>query len=115
MSSHDLLIIKFSKQGKIIKQSKVLNGVRSEKFLPALAKLIVGNKANLKGIVVAQGAASFTQTRLVCAVANALAYSLSIKLVKVEQGVSLAEIVKKIPKLRWQKLLSPDYKGPAVG
>lgn len=112
VSSRDLMLALVSRE-KILKQRIVEQGTRTEKLLPAIMSFL--GKKIPAGIIVAQGGGSFSQTRVVCAIANALAYGWGIKVVGVASSFTAAQIMKKLPKLRWQRLLLPTYSGPGVG
>lgn len=109
--SRDLTLALFNRD-KILKQRTIKEGTRTERFLPAVMKFL-GSRVP-SGIVVAQGGGSFSQTRIVCAIANALAYGWGIKVAGVPPTLSIAQVSSKFPKLRWQRLLLPTYSASAV-
>ncbi len=111
VSSRDLRLALLTRE-KVTKQKLVIEGTRTEKLLPAIAAFL-GN-GGVEGIIVAQGGGSFSQTRIICSVANALAYGWGIKVVAVESTLAIEQVIKKVPKLRWQRIILPKYSGPGV-
>ena len=97
----------------VLRQKQVTDGTRTEFFLPAVAKFL--GKSKISGILVAQGGGSYSQTRLVCAVANALAYAWGIKVAGVSSEARVETFPALLGKLKFKKLLLPSYYGPAVG
>lgn len=114
VSSHDLVLGLLHQSGEIIERRLIKNGVRTEKFLVELVKFINKQSKKLVGIIVVQGSGSFSQARLVCALANSIAYAWNIKIATVNL-LSLKQTSLKINTLSWQKLLRPKYRGPGVG
>lgn len=110
VASRDLALALLA-AGRVVRRKVVRGGIRTEKFLPAVADFLRGSRPS--GIIVAQGG-SFSQTRLVCAIANALAYGWGIKVASVPSGLTVEEVAAKLPKLRWQRLVLPKYSGPGV-
>ena len=98
----------------MIGRRKIKQGVRTERLLKALADYIKPHQAKLKGIMISQGGGSFSQTRLICAVANALAYAEGIKLAAVNSVIPVEHLRPVINKVSWQRLIKPAYRGPAV-
>ena len=111
VSSRDLTLVLLTRE-KVVKQKVVTEGTRTEKLLPAIATFVGSRR--MAGIIVAQGGGSFSQTRIICTVANALAYGWGIKVVAVPLGHALDQLMKKLPKFAWQKIILPIYSGPGV-
>ena len=111
VSSRDLSLALVNGEN-VFKQRQVKDGTRTEKLLPAIASFL-GN-GGVEGIIVAQGGGSFSQTRIICSVANALAYGWGIKVAAVPTAPTIQQVVKKVSKLRWQKIILPKYSGPGV-
>lgn len=115
VSSSDFVIVEFTPQGKVRRRERLTASWRTEQVLPRLATVVGPGNDRPRGILVAQGSGSFTRTRLICTVVNALAYASQIPLAAVDSRLSVAKIVQSLPKLSWQKRLDPHYLGPAVG
>jgi len=114
VSSRDLFIALINKSGQIISQRLIKNGSRTEKLLTSLVEFIGKPPQKLKGIIVVQGGGSFSQSRLVCTVANTLAYAWGIKVAATSSWPNTEE-ERELAHLRWQKILQPVYRGPGVG
>ena len=114
VTSRDLLIGFLDESGQVINKRLIKNGSRTEKLLASLVKFINGRAYKISGLIVVQGSGSFSQSRLVCTVANALAYAQNIKITSVSL-LSITETGDQLPHLRWQKMLQPVYHGPGVG
>jgi len=112
VSSRDLTLASLTND-KVLKRRLVKNGTRTEKFLPSLMGFI--SKVKISGLVVVQGAGSYSQIRLVCTIANALAYAYSWPIVEAEVGETCDKIGKKFNKRNFRKLILPHYSGPGVG
>ena len=111
VTSRDLRLALVTREN-IVKHKVVAEGTRTEKLLPAIAAFVP--KGGVSGIIVAQGGGSFSQARIVCTVANALAYGWGIKVVGVKSTLTLEQVGKKLPKFKWQRLVLPKYSGPGV-
>jgi tRNA A37 threonylcarbamoyladenosine modification protein TsaB len=112
VTSRDLVLALLTREG-VAKQKTVVDGTRTEKLLPSISSFL--GKSKLSGIVVAQGGGSFSQTRIICTVANALVYGWGIKVAGVPASLSLAQVVARLPKVRFVRRLLPSYSGPGVG
>lgn len=113
VSSRDLVIAVLTPAGKEVFRKTIKNGSFTEKLLPSLATFFRSNKNYLpQGIIVAQGAGSYSQLRLICATVNALAFAWGIKLATVSKPVLK---IKAPVEYKWQKIIWPKYKGPGVG
>lgn len=112
VSSRDLVLALIADKS-VTNKRIVINGTRTEKLVSAVFNYLSG--INVSGIIVVQGSGSFSQTRIICVVANALAYAWQIKLTTVPVNYNLEQISKKISQLKWSKLILPEYNGPGVG
>lgn len=98
---------------KIIKRRVVKEGTHTEYLLSAVMSFL--KEQVPAGIIIAQGTGSFSQTRIICVVANALAYAWQIKLTTVPINTNLEQISKNMRHFKWSKLILPKYSGPGVG
>ena len=114
VSSRDLFLAGINMAGEIIISKKIKQGVKTEKLLKALNQFISAQSHKPSGLILSQGGGSFSQTRLICAAANALAYAYGIKVAAVNASVAPAALAQILPKLAWRPLLRPEYRGPAV-
>jgi len=112
VSSRDLVLALLT-NGKVLKHRLIKNGTRTEKLLPSVMNFI--SKMKITGLVVVQGAGSFSQTRLLCTITNTLAYAYKLPIVEVEVGETWNKISKKLNKSNFHKLILPHYSGPGVG
>lgn len=96
----------------MISDSGVAGGTRTEKMLASVARVFSHNE--IDGLAVAQGAGSFSQGRIVCAVANALGYAKKIKVAVVTQAEP-GDVPQVIERARWGRLARPKYQGSGVG
>jgi tRNA A37 threonylcarbamoyladenosine modification protein TsaB len=112
VSSRDLVLALVADK-KVTNKKIVKNGTRTEKLVNAIFNYLAG--ASINGIIVAQGAGSFSQVRIICVVANALAYAQQIKLTTVPVNTNLEQVSQRLSRLKWSKLILPKYNGPGVG
>ncbi|MBI5465729.1 MAG: hypothetical protein HY974_00370 [Candidatus Kerfeldbacteria bacterium] len=113
-SSRDLELRLLSSEG-LVRRQVVRQGTRTEKMLPAVLNFVAKSGATPAGLAVVCQGGSFTQTRLVCAAANALAYAWSVPVVAVKAGASQAEVWSLFKSGLRRGLALPQYQGPGVG
>ncbi len=108
VSSRDLSLA-FIEGGKVSRKQSVPSSTRTERLLPSVVRFLQGRVPS--GIVLVQGAGSFTQSRLVVATANALVYAWGIHVAVVGQGTTAAGVARKLSRLRFHKVAAPSYRG----
>ena len=115
VAGRDLLVAAFSPAGRVVRQRRFVSGTRTERLLPRLAQFLAASGGALNGIVVAQGEGSFSQSRLICSVANALAYAHGVPLTAMASSCSVEEAAQGLCRRQaWRNILLPHYYGPAV-
>src|SRR3989338_10653588 len=92
VSSSDFFIVEFTAQGKVRRRERLTASWRIEQVLPRLATVVGPGNDWPRGILVAQDSGSFTRTRLICTVVNALAYASQIPLAAVDIRFSFSKI-----------------------
>lgn len=115
-SSHEKIILAlFDKSGKVLVMKKIKAVYQqSEKLLSEINKIIPKIK-DLKGIIVVIGPGGFTSLRIGIATANAMAWSLNIPILGVENKSGLGDKIlidknfKKILNKRVFKQVLPKY------
>lgn len=107
VSSYDLILALIGPTG-VEKNLVVPQGVKTENFLPAIKKFLGAKIPG--GVVVARGGGTFTQTRVCCAIANALAFGWGIGIAAVQVG----KIPNASKKIKWGQIVLPKYSGPGV-
>lgn len=112
ISSRDLVLAAVGEDGEILSQKNIVNGSRSEHFLPAVERFVDSRGSLPRAIAVVQGAGSFSQVRLACTVANALGYGWGVPVVVSVETRDVWRLIKKAPR---HSLALPQYQGPAVG
>ncbi len=115
VTNRDLRLVLLS-TGKIVRETLVTNGTRTEHFLTGVMKFVGKSKgASIAGILVAQGGGSFSQARIACAIANALGYGWSIPVATVLVNDDIVKLSTQLKKFAKSKLALPKYYGPGVG
>ena len=103
----DKIILYLLEQNKIVdKLIKTARYRQAELLLPMIDRFLKKNKiklAQIKGILVAKGPGSFTGTRIGVSTANALAFSLNVPIIGVNQQLTqlnLNKIIKATNKFK---------------
>ncbi|GEM_PF-869083 len=114
VTNRDLTLALLGRAG-VSYRTCVKDGTRTEKFLPAVERVFKrAGKDGVAGILVAQGGSSFSQSRIVCAIANAICYARKLSAAAVPSGVALTNLTKQMSNVRWGRLVRPSYQAPAV-
>ncbi len=95
---------------------KIIDGYTSEHFLLNLDRFLKKAKCpinQLQGIII-NSSGGFSQSRLIVTVANSLAYIGHCQITQLHRSVSLLNLVKLIPTLKWQTQVKPVYKYSVV-
>lgn len=113
VSSRDLQLRVLSRENSN-QTLTVAQGSRTELILPTVRKFISKLGCVPAGLAVVNKGGSFTQARLVCVIANALAYAWRVKVVAVPAGADRALVDKLLKKTPANNLVLPQYYGPGV-
>lgn len=84
----------------------------ADSLLDEIESFLKKNKCtykDLEGICVYSGSGSFTGLRIGAAVANSLAYSLNIKVIKSSGRGWLNDLQRKVDRAKFGRFIAPDY------
>ncbi len=113
VTSRDLVVAEVSSRNGLLSRRVFVNGTRTESLIRKLS-IFLSPTNKIQGIILAQGTGSYSQSRLACAVVNALAYAYKLKLARVDSQLEINQLPLIIKGLKWHALLKPYYYGPAA-